>query len=393
MLNSINLLNQNDSITTAYKSVKNKDKINSNRIINFNENKFSSKISTKNLFKQHINEKIQNSDINHNYISESNFIILTDGNTNNNFNKTINNKIYNKKISDIPLLSSLNFNKVQKNIEFNSESLIKTTNILNTNNKSILCNNKLGKSTYFNSSNIFSQNKKTDEENNIEVSNKFKMAQVIIPLSNYNSKKNSQNNSKSTSKLDDFENKINLIQNYEENEINSKNKLIKVNNKNSLMKKFLPFTSNNSPKQIFNKDLIKNINLKKEIVDNKPINITTSYKLRDDSKNNEKNHHKFFLDLNKIKDIRNINKDNLEILSFDNQKTPNKNRILLETSNESIRSTLRESTYFRIEAEKLSNFIKNCKKNLFILDFKKFNEYPTSNEKFYKYGRVNKKNL
>jgi len=458
MLNSVNLLNINDSPNSTYKTLNQRDIVNQNGVSSKRENvtnlystknsKYSQNISHKNLFKQQINEKINscdfnsnvnfnnnnptNSHLNNNCVLETNLINITEGNVagnnnnypnQNNLNSTTKNQIHNKKISDIPLLSSLNFNKTQKKTEFYSENSIKPSNIIgsqnlfknihhnqtniqnnnNINNNynnliKVNANQKLIKSAYFNSANsnnkIINNNKNNNYEtlnnkvnlniNNLDHLQLKKMSQFSVPISNITSKKNSQNNSKSISRLDDFDNKImnnnkninlnneNLINNInnsnqkEEIDADRKAKFINPNKTNSLMSKFLPITTSNSPKQLTNKELLKNINNRKDNEEGKSINITTSYKIRDNSKNNNEfknnSNHKFFLDLNKLKENKN-DKDNPGATASFDYEDESRSKILLETSNESIRSTLRESIYYRKEAERLSNYIKNCKIN------------------------------
>jgi hypothetical protein len=61
----------------------------------------------------------------------------------------------------------------------------------------------------------------------------------------------------------------------------------------------------------------------------------------------------------------------------------------LDNSTTSIKSTLRESKYYKKEAEKISSYVKQCKYFIIILDYLKYGEYPVTSMKFYKYGRVN----
>ena len=79
------------------------------------------------------------------------------------------------------------------------------------------------------------------------------------------------------------------------------------------------------------------------------------------------------------------------ILELKNQKVFTEKRentdILLETSNCSIKSSVRESNYYKKEAEKLSTFIKKSNFKL-KQDYAKYHDYPKTSIKFYKYGRV-----
>jgi len=493
MLNSMQLMNINDSPASNFKTINQKE---SNNITNNNEasktdkrevmsnfnstknKKFMQNISHKNLFKQQINDKINscdfnanldfgmnNNNVNINYVNsnnnnynailETNNMNNTEGNLVNNninqknniskiFNSTTKNQIHTKKITDIPLLSSLNFNKTQKKTEFNSENTIKPCNLAlhqnflkslynhQTNNPNVSninkntnnidkksANNKITKSPYLNSlnangklfiknSNAFIHNYKIDEAegnklninlNNLDHLQLKKLGQFSVPISKITSKKNSQNNSKSISRLDENDHKvinnnnhnifnnnhsnfisinnnnnyisnINRIDQKEEIEPEIKKKIVKVEKINSqLMGKFLPITTSNSPKQLLNKHLLKNINLKKENDELKSINNTTSFKNKDQCKNNKNNdsekvtssNHKFFLDFNKLKEMKKNPKGNALCTESFEYEEETKSKILLETSNESIRSTLRESVYYRKEAERLSIYIKNCK--------------------------------
>ena len=72
----------------------------------------------------------------------------------------------------------------------------------------------------------------------------------------------------------------------------------------------------------------------------------------------------------KVNEIKN-NTHTYNNLSIDN---------ILETSNCSVKSSLRESNYYKKESEKLSNYVK--------LYFNKNSEYPITNVKNYKYGRL-----
>ena len=69
------------------------------------------------------------------------------------------------------------------------------------------------------------------------------------------------------------------------------------------------------------------------------------------------------------------------------KKSENSLDHILETSNCSVKSTGRECNYYNKESEKLSKYIKKCL-NCIKIDYLKNNEYPSSNLKFYKYGRV-----
>jgi len=401
-----------------------------NNIINLEENL----VATNKEGLSSNNNLNSNSNINHNNI-----------NIYNNFNKSISKaQIQNKKISDIPLLSSLNFNKsTQKKTEFYSENTIKPSNLsthqnifnniynnqtsiqhINAVNPLATANQKFTKSAYFNSlnstskfsgknpntKNINGETKLSINLNNLDYLHFKKLGQSSVPISNLTSKKSSQNNSKSISRFDEFENNNNnnnnnlysnnnnnnnnnSINNYKVNSIynnnkifnnneeiisEKKNKLVKAIKTNSqLMSKFLPITSSNSPKQLLNIDFLKNMNFKKETVEElKSINITTSYKLRDNSKNSNVNqgekissNHKFFLDLNRIKENKKKGKGGeaaaVVNASFDHDRESRCSKLNLETSNLSIRSTLRESAYYRRQEDKLSNYIRNCKINFF----------------------------
>jgi len=148
-------------------------------------------------------------------------------------------------------------------------------------------------------------------------------------------------------------------------------------------------TSTNSPKNMllnFKKEVvIHNNNIKENLQYDKTPgkknnSISSSQRIKDEPNSAGKNMPSLKININNIKQKKNeYKKKDIELSkSLDN---------ILETSNCSIKSTLRESNYYRKEAEKLTNYIKRCKKIL-ILDYKKNSEYPVSNMKFYKYGRV-----
>ena len=114
-------------------------------------------------------------------------------------------------------------------------------------------------------------------------------------------------------------------------------------------------TSTNSPKNMllnFKKEIILN---NKELVKDEKINTKNNPSISSQRQKDEQSAKKL-LSLN-------LNKNNII------QSTTNEKQILdlsksleniLETSNCSVKSTLRESNYYKKEAEKLSKYIKNC---------------------------------
>lgn len=66
-------------------------------------------------------------------------------------------------------------------------------------------------------------------------------------------------------------------------------------------------------------------------------------------------------------------------------KTKENIKNTLNTSNTSIISTVRESNYYKGQAENLINYIKSY--------YQKSNNYPETTNKFYKYGKVKIINL
>ena len=62
------------------------------------------------------------------------------------------------------------------------------------------------------------------------------------------------------------------------------------------------------------------------------------------------------------------------------QQNKNENESVFDTSTCSVKSTARDSNYYKKESEKLIDFIRKY--------FKKNSDYPPSNIKFYKIGRV-----
>lgn len=122
-------------------------------------------------------------------------------------------------------------------------------------------------------------------------------------------------------------------------------------------------TSTNSPKNMllnFKKEVVIHNNNIKENVNydktpgKKNNSISSSQRIKDEPNSAGKNMPSLKININNIKQKNNESKKkDLELSkSLDN---------ILETSNCSIKSTLRESNYYRKEAEKLSNYIKSCK--------------------------------
>lgn len=217
------------------------------------------------------------------------------------------------------------------------------------------------------------------------IKSKIATQQSIAPMSSVPlTKLHSKNNSKSSSRIEEKPNAIKKVES-EVKKIDI-NILIKPaqtkipslqatinnnckNNSNNILKKHS--TTTNSPKNTmsmnFNKDTAK-----KNI--NSPIDKCGKQVLSLKLNLNNLNHKEVMInDKNLIKDMKNNNIINTQKknLSIDN---------ILETSNCSVMSSMRESNYYKKESEKLSNYIK--------MYFIKYNEYPATNVKNYKYGRL-----
>lgn len=152
-------------------------------------------------------------------------------------------------------------------------------------------------------------------------------------------------------------------------------------------------TSTNSPKNM-------QINFKKESIEREqknPANHKSSNSISNSQRQKEESASKVVslkLNFNNIKNQQNKvekNKNDLNLHKKDiSQLDGNEKKDfdhILNTSNCSVKSTLRESNYYRKEAEKLSTYIKQCIL-IFQIDYMDKQEYPPSNIKFYKYGRV-----
>jgi len=335
----------------------------------------------------------------------------------NNFNMTTKSQLFNKKISDIPLLSSLYFNKSYKKTEFYSENTIKDSNTSNNkklfknfhnnltsiqhdssinpeNINKINSNAKFIKSDYLNSTNFKNKmfnilidndnlnNKKNLNSNELDHLQLKNMSVFPFPKDKITNKKNIQNDSKSITRPSDFDNKIvnnnKIIKYNKENSIydndnsyyqkeeidNKKNyNFMITNNGNSFMNKFLQINTSNSPQHVIDKQVIKNYTNKNENNEVKSLNIKNINNNKNNYLTNNDNkitsNHKFFLDLNKIKYIKNVSKNNIAVASFD-YEDESKSKLVLETSNESNRSSIRESIHYKKESERLSNYIKDC---------------------------------
>jgi hypothetical protein len=225
-------------------------------------------------------------------------------------------------------------NSIEKTIYGNSKNLflinsklnLKTSNNSNNNSSSTLLSNKYlhnHPALDEHNSNIIADNKKNHAKVNSELplnsinliekkivfkptnDYKRKTGPISIPVTNKQSKNNSKTNSKSTSRIEEILDK-NTIQ---------QSKYSKVG------KKTTTTSPTNGTREI--------ISLKK---DEKKIPL------------------KLYLDINNIK------KDKPRRDSFEG---------MLEASNDSILSTIRESHYYRKEAEKIASYIKQCNYCLF----------------------------
>lgn len=288
--------------------------------------------------------------------------------TSKNNNNTTNNNINNSK-----LIVTQEGDKKKYPVEDKSKRMTpkKSTNTINTNlNTSV---NPQNTNTKLNISSLI-KTKMTQQSTNI---NQGPLSSV--PMTKYHSK----TNSKSSSRIEDKSepNKkiesevkkmdINLVGKQSQTKTSSLQSTINnsKNNSTNQFKKHL--TTTNSPKNTlninFNKELVKK-NINNNIV-GKPSKQVLSLKLNLNSLNQkevtlkEKN-----LLKDKNNNISDLNQNNL---SIDN---------ILDTSNCSVKSSLRESNYYKRESEKISNYIK--------IYYNKNAEYPPTNLKHYKYGRL-----
>jgi hypothetical protein len=293
---------------------------------------------------------------------------------NNNFinNNTTNNNINNSKI----ILTDGDKKKLPVEDKSKRMTPKKSTNTINTNlNTSVNPqNNHPNQNAKLNISSLI-KTKMTQQSTNI---NQGPLSSV--PMTKYHSK----TNSKSSSRIEDkSENNkkiecevkktdINLIGKQSQTKTSSLQSTIN-NSKNNSTNQFKKHaTTTNSPKHTLNINFNKEI-AKKNIHNNmvgKPSKQVLSLKL---NLNNLNQKEVTLKEKNILKEKTNINTSELNQnnLSIDN---------ILETSNCSVKSSLRESNYYKKESEKISNYIK--------MYYNKHNEYPPTNLKHYKYGRL-----
>jgi hypothetical protein len=186
-----------------------------------------------------------------------------------------------------------------------------------------------------------------------------------VSITSVTSKNHSKANSKSASRIEEIYISDNKHISSNSNLLASSKYIVKKDS--SLSKKAIPVTTTSSPthSNLLTKELIGVVK-------------------KDDSKKpKEKISLKICLDMNNLKKLELVNteKCSKNDNSFDD--------IFNNSNNESMISTMRESNYYKKEAEKVISYIKKCKYLLIILDFSQNLEYPSTNPKFYKYGRVN----
>jgi len=284
---------------------------------------------------------------------------------------------------------------------------------------------KNGLKMYDNVQNNLNINKKNlTEKNNIL---KKKTQVLSIPVSTQQSKLNTKLNSKSEnmSKVDiPINNIVNNTSNTNSTS-NSNNKPIENNNYFTKVKKEVinkdynsnpnkklidsninftkHKTSNNSPTHYplqFNKEVnIHNSNINSnnnsKLVNHQPkvnssnynynhVNHINNINININHMNSSKVSHSSSLVKGKENDHKILSLKTKSIIERDH-KTKENIKNTLNTSNTSIISTVRESNYYKGQAENLINYIKSY--------YQKSNNYPETTNKFYKYGKVKIINL
>ena len=239
---------------------------------------------------------------------------------------------HNKQISDIPNKFSLISNSNNMSALVDKQNALK---IMDTK-----------KSNYSNNSSTVNQNQNAQKNNS--------KSPRIEEKSDFLIKK----------KVEETKKSENSIKNNIQNSTVIKNSL---NNNNNILNPYKKHsTSTNSPKHIllnFKKEVVITNNFVKEISKNDKISsknnnsISTSQRHKDDQIS--KPIISLKLNLNNLKqpNVNEIKKKKESNLDLSNNKSLDN---ILETSNCSVKSTLRESNYYRKEAEKLSYYVKNC---------------------------------
>ncbi len=279
--------------------------------------------------------------------------ILKKGNLNSMAQKS---NYHNKMNSEIPVLSSINMNLLQN----------KNNPLVNLNINS----NNINKNFVYNNSNLKYMNSKATtksimtttinnpkEEKTPEKIIKKKVVPVTMPVTHLNSKNNSKNNSKSMSRIEELVDTPNRQKKHYKMSTDFNNK----QKSNSLIKKHSPFTSTNSPKNYINKELHSNFKNKynHEAGVNK-IKMTAPATPAEPNKNEKIIVKSLELGsiANKFETKKTSNKMSIEKQESDCKRTTID---YLNISNESVKSTMRESNYYKRECEKVSNYIKQCK--------------------------------
>jgi hypothetical protein len=279
---------------------------------------------------------------------------------------------HNKMLSEIPVLSSVNMNLLNQNHNLNNNIInqknpLVSSSVLTTNfTKNFLqSNNAKYQNIKYNKNAINSSiSVKKREEDIFEKTLKKKMGPITMPVTSKQTKNNSKNTSKSMSRIEE-PNEPQYV-NYVQSKHQSSNNGIYINTNmssinakhsksNSLTKKYIPITTSHSPTHLLTKDLLGNFQRKEDVLhtSSKPSNPSTPI---------EKNKEKIVVKSLELGSI--INKHDSKYASL--TKTPHEEKKaklegMLNMSNDSIKSTVRESNYYRRESEKIAEYIKQCK--------------------------------
>lgn len=283
-------------------------------------------------------------------------------------NTTNSNKDHQTNYEEINLITDNNTKKSQKIIQVTNPAKNPNTNINSLANSQNFSNNlkifdiaqkHLGISSA-NANSIANSNANVNINN---INKKKTNVPVSMPITNQTSKQGSKNNSKSASRVD--EKTESMRKKLIDNEVK------KMNINNPPGKKHA--TSTNSPTHFplhFNKE-----NINKQIKSNLASeNVVLKYN-KDSSVNTSK--HKE--DLSKTKPIvslkLNLNNSNLKSSEVSKKDIRDKKIIkkeddgsietILDNSEASIKSTVRENNYYKKEADRISSFIKTCNDIIF----------------------------
>jgi hypothetical protein len=300
-----------------------------------------------------------------------------------NYNSKFNNDLLSKKISNIKL-----YENFQSNLNKSKASNFNDSQSHFDNNQSVyIADLKKKNPTPINPTNQISN---TNLNDNSSLNN---------PNSNVKTKPNSKSNSRLEEKSDTSRKSfLNLdLKVPNSNFINNNNNTVKGSHKkmnsnngsvnNSLLKQNINLnfppqknvkSSTNSPKHFslnFNKEMIENKLITKNVND-------TGKSSKVEEVKSSKLNLNLKLNLNSVHNSTNkLDKGSSFFIILGLDKTGNHSfDHILNSSTCSGLSTIRESNYYKKEAEKLTKYVKHY--------FNKMGDYPPTNIKFYKYGRV-----